>query len=172
MVPRAGRLPTAILLLAGLTVFPSYSQGRRVRLGGVSVSAGYVRGPMWWGPAMWGPVGYGPWFGPGLWRPWGPAWFDPFWYGGWAHPGFWTGFAQAPGMGEVKLDSQDRDAMVYLDGAYAGPVRKLRSMWLEPGKYKLEVRDEDGNSFEKAIYVLSGKTMNLKPELLKAGKEK
>jgi hypothetical protein len=138
--------------------------GRRIRLGGVSVSGGYMGGgPAWWGPAYWGP-----WSGMGMWRPWGPAWWDPMWYGGWAHPGYWNGFARGPAMGEVKLPKLQTEAMVYLDGAYAGPAAKLRSMWLEPGRYQLEVKDENGRSWERRIYVLSGKTLELRPALKEA----
>jgi hypothetical protein len=68
-------------------------------------------------------------------------------------------------MGEVKLNDAPKDAMVYLDGAYAGSVAKLKSMWLEPGIYQLEVRDDGGLAWEKKIYVLSGKTLDLRPSL-------
>jgi hypothetical protein len=153
----------ALVLTGLLAAMTASAEGRRVRLGGVSVSAGYASGPAWWGPGYWGPY-YGG-YGPGLWRPWGPAWFDPFWYGGWAHPGFWRGFAQGPGMGEIKLNSAPKEASVYLDGAYAGQVAKLKTMWLEPGIYQLEVRDDGGATWQKKIYVLTGKTLDLRPAL-------
>ncbi|HET8550804.1 MAG TPA: hypothetical protein VFL57_22505, partial [Bryobacteraceae bacterium] len=118
--------------------------GRRIRVGGIAVGGGYSRG--WpgygfYGPPYWGPVWYGaaynPWgFGPG----WG--WYDPFWYSPLAvHPGYWTGFGRGEGMGEVKLDTEARAASVYIDGAYAGPVKDRRSMWLRPGTYDLQLRD-------------------------------
>lgn len=147
----------ALVLIGMLAALTAGADGRRIRLGGVSVSGSYASGPAWWGPAYWGPWSYGP----GLWRPWGPAWFDPMWYSGWAHPGYWGGFLQGPGMGEIKLKSAPKEAVVYLDGAYAGEVAKLKSMWLEPGVYQLEVRDEAGQSWQKKIYVLSGKTLDL-----------
>ena len=154
----------AVVIAGLLAAITASAEGRRVRLGGVSVSGSYVHGPAWWGPAYWGPwYGYG--YGPGLWRPWGPAWFDPFWYGGWAHPGYWTGFMQGPGMGELKLKGAPDEAMVYLDGAYAGHVAKLKSMWLEPGIYRVEVRDDAGQAWDQKIYVLSGKTLDLRPSL-------
>lgn len=155
-------VPVALLLLSTATVSWS-GEGRRIRLGGVSVNAGYVRGPMWWGPYSYGymPAAWGP----GYWRPWGPAWWDPFWFNGWAHPGFWNGFAYGPGTGEVKLNSAPKEAMVYLDGAFAGTADKLKNIWLEPGAYNLELRDDQGRSWEKRIYVLTGKTLALKPEL-------
>jgi hypothetical protein len=109
-------------------------------------------------------------WGPGLWRPYGPAWWDPWWFNGWAHPGFWNGYAQGPGTGEVKLTDAPKEAMVYLDGAFAGPVAKLKNIWLEPGAYNLEVRDEQGRTWEKRIYVLTGKTLALRPELKETSK--
>jgi hypothetical protein len=94
---------------------------------------------------------------------WG--YYNPFWYGPWFHPGYAAGFAYGPGLGEVKLKSTAGDAMVLIDGAYAGEARKLKSMWLEPGVYNLEVRDDAGATFSKRIYVLSGKTLQIQARL-------
>ena len=158
---------TAAFALTTSVAWCGDGEGRRIRIGGVSVSGGYMSGPAWWGPGYWGPWGYGP----GLWRPWGPAWWDPWWYSGWAHPGLWNGFAQGPNMGEVRLAATaPREAMVFLDGAYAGTVAKLKSMWLGPGVYNMEIRDDGGRSWERRIYVLTGKTLDLKPELKEAVK--
>jgi hypothetical protein len=142
-----------------LLILPAWASGagRRIRLGGLGVSAGYMSGPAWWGPGS-------AWYGPGLWRPYGPAWWDPWWYNGWAHPGFWGGFVQGPGMGEVKVSSAPKGSLVYIDGAYAGLAGKLKSMWLEPGAYNLRIRSGD-QSYEKRIYVLSGKTLELQAAL-------
>jgi hypothetical protein len=131
-----------------------YKSGRRVRIGGIMVGASYVSGPGWYP--------YYPYYGR-----WGPYWglYDPFWYSPWIHPGLYTGFAQGPSMGQVKLKSPTKEASVYVDGAYAGTLEKLRSMWLEPGAYNLEVRDYDGRSYKKRIYVLTGKTLELRPDL-------
>jgi hypothetical protein len=68
-------------------------------------------------------------------------------------------------MGEIKLNDAPKEAMVYLDGAYAGQVAKLKSMWLQPGVYQLEVRDDAGSAWERKIYVLSGKTLDLRPSM-------
>jgi hypothetical protein len=140
----------ALLLFTVATVAPA---APRIRLGGVVVGGSYSNG--WYGPGWWGP-GYA--------RPWG--FYDPFWYGGgpWIHPGFYGGWMQGPGMGEVKVSNVPRDAVVLIDGAYAGEARKLKSMWLEPGVYNLEVRLGD-SSFQKKVYVLSGKTLELRADL-------
>jgi hypothetical protein len=131
--------------------------GRRVRLGGIMVNAGYYSGPGWY------PYGYGY---PGFYPGWGRSYiYDPFWYNPYIHPGLYSGFAYQPNMGEVKLKSPDKTASVYLDGAYAGPADKLKSLWLEPGVYNLEVRDTGGQRYERRIYVLTGKTLQIQAKL-------
>jgi hypothetical protein len=128
--------------------------GRRVRLGGVIVNAGFNYGSGWYP--------YGPAYYPG----WSRYYlYDPFWYSPFIHPGLYRGFGYQPSMGEVKLNSPDKDASVYLDGAYAGPAEKLKSLWLEPGAYNLEVRDTSGQRYERRIYVLSGKTLQIRAKL-------
>jgi hypothetical protein len=67
-------------------------------------------------------------------------------------------------MGEVKVSSAPKDSLVYIDGAYAGLAGKLKSMWLEPGAYNLRILAGD-QSYEKRIYVLSGKTLELQAAL-------
>jgi hypothetical protein len=133
----------------------------RVRLGGISVNAGYTNfgGTPYWGPGW----GYGPYWGAPLWR--AGLWADPWWswYGPFGapfamHPAFFTGFANGPGMGEIKLRNADKEAEVYLDGAFAGRAGKLKTIWLEPGKYDLEVRS-GSETLSKRLYVLSGKNV-------------
>lgn len=102
-----------------------------VRLGGVSVNAGYN------------------------------YYYDPFLFG-YVHPGFYTGFAFQPLMGQVHLHTKTKTAWVYVDGGLAGRADKLKNIWLEPGTYEIEIRD-GGQAFNQRIYVLSGKTLTLKP---------
>jgi hypothetical protein len=162
-------VPAALLVISIAPVaWSGDGNGRRIRLGGISAGAGYSRGPAWWGPG-WAPYGPAYW-GSGFYRPYGPAWWDPWWYNGRAHPGFWNGFAQGPGSGEIKLNDAPKEAMVYLDGAFAGNVAKLKNIWLEPGAYNLEIRDDRGRSWEKRVYVLTGKTLALRPELREVSK--
>ena len=154
-------LTTAVLLAADADDKPR----RRVRLGGIAVGAGYAYGPSWGG-------GWGPGWGSGL-DGYGPAYaslYSPFWYSPWIHPGLWNGFSQGgANMGQIKL-SAEKSAAVYLDGAYAGSTDKLRSMWLEPGAYNLEVKNFSGGSYQRRVYVLSGKTLDIRAQL-KASEE-
>jgi hypothetical protein len=144
------------------------SRWPRVRFGGVMVSAGYSHYsgyPGWYGP--YGPYGYGR-YGFAYAYPW-YAW-DPFFAYPWVHPGFFNGFGYAPGFGEVKLQAADKTALVYIDGALAGSAGKLRNMWLEPGKYSVEVRQGD-RAFAQKVYVLSGKTLSLDTRDMRASAE-
>lgn len=128
----------------------------RVRLGNIIVGAGYSRysGPGWhYYPGYWSPYYWG------AWSPyWWPYYYD--WYAPGFHPGYWNGFSRGPNLGEVRLRAQPA-AGVYIDGAYAGVAKDLKSMWLEPGAYDLEVRDDGAARFKKRIYVLSGKSLRL-----------
>jgi hypothetical protein len=144
----------ASALLAAPNSSADDKPGRRVRLGGVMVNAGYMSGPAW------------PYYGYPFYPGWGRYYmYDPFWYSPFIHPGIYSGFAYQPNMGEVKLKSPDKDASVYLDGAYAGPADKLKTLWLEPGAYNLEVRNTGGQRYERRIYVLTGKTLQISAKL-------
>lgn len=134
----------------------------RVRLGGVTVGAGYAR----YSGAFYPYYGYG-------WYPWTSAYWSPFWdyYYPWYSPAFYHGYLNRPGpnMGEVRLHAPER-AEVFLDGAYAGFAKDLKTIWLEPGAYNLEVRGEAG-AYTRRIYVLSGKELKIEAELKPAPAE-
>ena len=131
----------------------SQSSRLHVRLGGVFIGSGYSRYS--------GYPSYG--YYPGFWGR-RPDFFDPFLLWPFAS-GFATGFVYQPNMGEVKIQTSNKTAWVYLDGAFAGRADHLRSMWLDPGVYNFEVRD--GNRrYAQRIYVLTGKTLKLTPELM------
>jgi hypothetical protein len=65
----------------------------------------------------------------------------------------------------VKFDTSVKDAEVYIDGAYAGTVGKLKTMYLRPGSYDIEVRAPGRTQFDKKVYVAAGKTLHLNPDL-------
>jgi PEGA domain len=127
----------AILALAGfLTIAPvtaSAAPGGRV----VVVGGGfYGRG----------------WYGPG----WG--WYGPGWYYG---PGWGPGY-YIPNAGKVKIVTPDKNASVYVDGGYAGPVAKLKKFSLRPGNHEIALRDPDGRTFyQERVQVIPGKTTEI-----------
>jgi hypothetical protein len=145
----------AALLMALLVGAPPAEA--RVRLGGVVVGGGYSH--------FSGHRGYGrPGFYRPYYRPFYGSFYDPF-YDGFYHPGYRSGYRQGPRMGQVKLKDAPKQAEVYLDGGYAGVAGDLKNIWLQPGAYNIEVRD-GGLSHAERIYVLSGKTVRIEPELI------
>jgi len=135
----------AASLLAGSDETPSKASSRpHIRFGGLMVGAGYSSGPAWY-----------PRYG----------FYDPFWYSPYFYPGLFYGYTQQPNMGQVKLENTAKDALVYVDGAYAGSAEKLKHFWLAPGVYNLELRDTSQRVFRQRVYVLTGKTLAIRPTL-------
>lgn len=98
----------------------------------------------------------GPRFGWGGYSPyWGPY---PYGYYGYGYYG-------APPTGAVKFDTSVKDADVYINGAFAGTVGKLKTINLRPGSYDIEVRAPGRTQFDEKIYVAAGKTLHLNPDL-------
>jgi len=99
----------------------------------------------------------------------GPV-FDPFW-GPWGYGYGYAPYSYYPnrGEGQVKIDSKAKDAEVFIDDAYAGTVKEMKSMWLRPGTYDLEIRARSGEKFDEKVYVVAGKTVHIHPDLPKSG---
>ena len=130
-----------------------------LRLGTISVGAGYSSGPYY---APYGYYPYGPYgFYPGDWVYTSFAY--PMWGG---YPYYGPGsFDYNSGRGEVRLTADPKLAEVYIDGAYAGTADRLKSMWLDPGAYDLTVSAKDRESFHQRVYVLSGKSLKITAKL-------
>jgi len=129
---------SAIALLAILMVAPAASAQR---FGGGfrgGFRGGFHGGFGFYGPGWWG-YGWGPYWGP---------------YGYYYSPG--------PATGEVKIETPAKDALVYVDGGYAGLSGKLRHFHLSPGSHQIELRDPSGRTFyQEQINVLPGKTVEI-----------
>lgn len=130
----------------------SSSHRYHLRLGTVALSAGYISGPLWYPYA---PYGYYPYYA---------AAFDAFWapLGPYYYPG---SFAYGSDKGQIDLRADPKDAQVYIDGAYAGTVQRLKNIWLDPGAYDLSLRAAGREPFQQRIYVLTGKTLNISAKL-------
>lgn len=126
----------------------------RVHLGGITLGAGYTH---YASPYYCWPYAY-----PYHWGLMSPYLWPYYEYGSPIYPPIGAGsFTQGYGRGEVRLDSSEKNAEVYIDGAYAGIAQDLRSLWLEPGAYDLELKAEGYQSYKKRIYVLSEKSLRI-----------
>ena len=92
----------------------------------------------------------------------GLGWYDPYWG---PYPYGYYGYDPAYSNGAVKFDTNVKEAEVFIDGAYAGTVGKLKTMYLRPGSYNIEVRAPGRTQFDRKIYVVAGKTLHLNPDL-------
>ena len=88
----------------------------------------------------------------------------PYWgYGwGWGDP-FWSYGPYYPidTRGKVKIKGADKLDEVYVNGAYAGTVDKLKSMRLDPGHYDIQIRRGGRLLVQRKVYVVSGKTVHI-----------
>src|SRR5258707_8518754 len=91
---------------------------------------------------------------------------------GWGYSPYWGsyypygyGYGYGPATGALKFDTKVKDAEVYIDGAYAGTVGKLKTVYLRPGSYNVEVRAPGRTQFDKKVYVAAGKTLHLNPDV-------
>jgi hypothetical protein len=65
-------------------------------------------------------------------------------------------------MGEVEIKTHFKDAMVYIDGGFAGNVHKLDEFKLPAGTHDIELRSSNGFMlYHQVIDVLPGKTIKL-----------
>src|SRR6185369_5073140 len=124
------RLRLAVLIL-GVAVILSTHASAGIRFGGISFGVGYSHyaGP-WYGYPDYGY--YGPWdYG----YPWhAPYYLDP-----------------AGDRGTVRLKKVDKAASVFINDAYAGLAKDLKTIYLDPGAYNLEVRSPGQPHVQKRI---------------------
>ncbi len=88
---------------------------------------------------------------------WG--WYSPFYYGPYWPYGYYPDTYS--NMGEIKLKTNMKDAQVYINGAYAGTAGKLKSIYLNPKDYNLEIRVPGRAPYVKQVYVLPRKTITV-----------
>jgi hypothetical protein len=91
---------------------------------------------------------------------WGPGWYG---YDGWYGP-YWGPAYVVPSRptGEVKLITHMKDALVYVDGGYAGTAHKLKHFDLSPGNHNVELRDSTGRRlFQQQVQVIRGRTTEI-----------
>jgi hypothetical protein len=104
-------------------------------------------------------------------RPYAPVivrphfYYGPGWYGYWS-PWYYSwppAYAVTPTTGEVKIDTHLKDASLYVDGGYVGPIDKFTKFHLRPGNHDIEVRDPSGETiFRERVQVILDKTTEIR----------
>jgi len=92
--------------------------------------------------------------------------FGPYygWYGGY-YPIYPYGFyGGSPNSGQVKLDTDAKDAQVFINGSYAGTVKELKTLTMRSGDYDIELRAPGLPAYQQRVYVVAGKTVKLHPD--------
>ena len=85
---------------------------------------------------------------------WGWGWYGPAWWG--------AGYYYGPDAGKVKIITHDKDASVYVDGGYVGPIAKAKNLPLQPGNHDVELRDSSGNTlYRESVQVIPGRTIEI-----------
>jgi hypothetical protein len=68
----------------------------------------------------------------------------------------------AANFGEVKIETHQKDAEVYIDGGYAARIKETKKFALRPGNHEIELRDSDGRTFyQERVAVTVGQTTKL-----------
>jgi len=85
----------------------------------------------------------------------GPAWYGPAWGPAYVVPRRVTG--------DVKIDTHQKQDVVYVDGGFAGQTGNLKKFELRPGNHDIELRDNDGETiYQERVAVTIGETTKLR----------
>jgi hypothetical protein len=81
----------------------------------------------------------------------------------WRYPYYRPAYALGPATGQVKIDTHLKDASVYVDGGFVGPVNKFSKFGLLPGNHNIELRDASGQTiFHQKVQVLVDRTTEIR----------
>jgi hypothetical protein len=131
----------AVIALGSLMISAPTASAMPAYRGGVGFRGGVYYGPRWGWGGGWG---------------WGLGYY-PGWYGGWG-PGYYWG----PGPGKVKIVTPDKNAGVFVDGGFVGPVAKAKKFPLRPGTHDVELRDPNGQViYNQEVNVIRGRTVEV-----------
>ena len=65
--------------------------------------------------------------------------------------------------GQVKIETKQKNASVYIDGGFASTIDKDKKFALRPGQHDVELRNSDGQSlFHERVAVTLGHTTKLR----------
>jgi len=87
--------------------------------------------------------------------------FDPFF--DFPYPYAYPPDYMATNFGYVKIKTDLKNALVYVDGGFADRIEKAKKFALRPGTHDIELRDSDGRIlFQEKVAVIVGKTTELR----------
>ena len=133
------------------------SRNTRVRFGTATIGAGFFSGPAFYPYSPYTrfrAYGFYPYYALAWWNPLWAWYYDP------------ADLAYAGGKGELELKADAKDTELYINGAYAGRLRDLKRVWLDPGAYDISLSAAGREPFERRLYVLTGKTLSIHAKLL------
>jgi len=95
----------------------------------------------------------------------GPRTYVPYGRFGYFGPGwYYPSYSIVPNTGEVKIDTHLKDAALFVDGGYVGPISKFKRFSLSPGNHDIELRDAyGGHIFDQRVHVIVGKSVEVRP---------
>jgi hypothetical protein len=90
--------------------------------------------------------------------------YVPFGRFGYYGPGwYYPTYSIVPNTGEVKIDTHLKDASLFVDGGYVGPINKFKRFSLSPGNHDIELRDAYGDHiFDQRVHVIVGKSVEVR----------
>jgi hypothetical protein len=110
-------------------------------------------------------------------RYYGYRYYDPYFSGdffwsnhGWQARSYYYGSNWNDDLGKLRLDIDQRDAEVYIDGYYAGVIDdfdgRLQGLRLEPGNYQVEVAQPGYEPLQFDVHITPGRTTTYRGSLL------
>lgn len=88
------------------------------------------------------------------------GYYSPYYSPYWDYPSY----AVRSNLGEVKINTHLKDASVYVDGGYVGPIAKFKKFSLNPGNHDIELRDGSGRQiFNQRVQVIVDKAIEIRP---------
>ncbi len=95
------------------------------------------------------------------------SYYRPYWGWGWGWG--WSPYRDYPTYsyptrGTVKIHDHNKYDQVYINGAYAGIVDKMKNIKLDPGHYTVEIRQQGKVIRSQSVYVVAGKSVDIEVE--------
>ncbi|NLT65360.1 MAG: PEGA domain-containing protein [Acidobacteria bacterium] len=92
-----------------------------------------------------------------------PLYSQPYWGWGpyWGYNPYYYPYYYYDPRGTIDLESTNETDQVYINGAYAGTVDDLDTIWLNPGKYNVKIVRGNRILVQRDVYVVSGEEVDI-----------